>query len=87
MPYHLPDFEPPLVGELRELWRAYPQEDVRRLILEIQRYRRVLSEVERLRGVIDRCWKDSAGGQLVALERLRFLLTDESIRVGVLPGR
>ena len=37
-----------------------------------------------LRQSIDRAWKAKAGGQLVALERLRCLLQDERERDGII---
>jgi hypothetical protein len=69
---------------MRELWRKYPDPDVRRLLLEINHLRAVLHEVESLRVAIDRAWKADVGGQLVGLERLRCRLQEERVRLGIL---
>lgn len=61
------DFAPPTIEEMRLLWRAYPDPDVRRLLREVAHLRRVVSEVESLRQSIDTVWKEDVGGQLVAL--------------------
>lgn len=45
--YRLPDFEPVTDDELRRIWGENPTpEERRRLVLEIERYRRLLVEVE-----------------------------------------
>jgi hypothetical protein len=80
----LPDFQPLWRRELRELWRKYPQDDVRRLILEIMRSREVLADIDSMRASIDRAWKADVGGQLTGLERLRVLLQQERVRVGII---
>jgi hypothetical protein len=76
------DFVPPQTGEMRRLWRKHADPDIRRLLLEIDHLRRVLKEVEALRATVDRMWKEDVGGQLVALEKLRYLLVAERIRTG-----
>jgi hypothetical protein len=80
------DFRPPITVEMRELWRAYPDPDVRRLLLEIVHLRRLLGEIETLRQAIDRAWKAEAGGQLVGLEALRCRLQEERVRIGIIQG-
>jgi hypothetical protein len=76
------DFAPPTLEEMRLLWRAYPDPDVRRLLREIVHLRRVLAEVESLRQSIDTVWKEEVGGQLVALYQLRIRLQGERERIG-----
>lgn len=44
--YRLPDFEPVTDAELRRIWAENPTPEARRLVLEIERYRRFLAEVE-----------------------------------------
>jgi len=78
----LPDFRPPQIPEMRDLWRRYADPDVRRLLLEIQHLRGVLNEVESLRVSVDRVWKEEVGGQLVALYHLRCLLQRKRERTG-----
>jgi len=82
--FGLPPFPAFHIDELREMWRATGDEQVHRLLLEVERYRRVLSEVETLRLAVDRAWHDEAKGQLVALYRLRVLLQKERERIGIL---
>jgi hypothetical protein len=67
---------------MRELWQRYSDPDVRRLLLEIQHLRGVLSDVERLRATVERAWKDAESGQLAALYQLRLLLQRERERTG-----
>jgi hypothetical protein len=81
-----PNFRPPIVEEMRELWRKHRDPDVRRLLLEIHHLRGVLGEVENLRESIDRVWKAEVGGQLVALYQLRCRLQEERVRIGILSG-
>lgn len=77
-------FNPPQTAEMRALWRKHADPDIRRLLLEIHHLRNVLKEVEDLRVTIDRVWKEDVGGQLVALEKLRYLLLAERVRTGLL---
>ncbi|UHH01021.1 hypothetical protein [Pseudomonas sp. 7-41] len=44
----LPPFEPVTLDELRRIWSAHEDPDIRRLALEVVRYRRVLAEVDKL---------------------------------------
>jgi len=78
----LPDFTPPPTEELRELYRKHDDPDIRRLILEIVHLRQVLLNVEDFRKVIDSGWKETMGGELAGLYRLRIFLQAERIRAG-----
>jgi hypothetical protein len=73
----LPDFIPPLAPEMRRMWRAYPDENVHRLLLEIERQRRIFREIEQYREVVARVWSQENQGTMVALEKLRLLMTAE----------
>ena len=44
MPLRVDDFEPVSDGDLRELWRICHDPALRRLILEVVRYRRVIDK-------------------------------------------
>jgi hypothetical protein len=75
----LPPFDPPSKGELRALWRQYEgHPDVRRLILEVERLRRQMSELERLRLAALAAWAAEVGdSHQVALYKMRLLLQAE----------
>jgi hypothetical protein len=77
----LPDFSPIPKNELRELYRKYQDnEDVVRIILELQRARNQFAAIEDLRESIQKVWHEEVGGDLVALYHLRRLLQDEKWR-------
>ena len=80
----LPSFQTVTQDELRRMWKAHEQSQIRRLVLEIERYRRLIDDIELYRQSIDRAWKDEAGGSLVALHRLRLMLKAERERLGIL---
>jgi hypothetical protein len=79
----LPDFETPTTAELRRLWRKHDDPALRRLMLEIERMRRVFVEIEAYRVVVERCWKQETSAQLVALEKLRMIMEMERSRLGI----
>jgi hypothetical protein len=80
----LPPFRTVTDVELRETYAGYSDEVIRRLCLEVVRYRRLVDDIEGYRTSIDRVWHDEVGGNLVALYQLRLLLKAERERVGVL---
>ncbi|SDJ49125.1 hypothetical protein SAMN04487926_15514 [Paraburkholderia steynii] len=80
----LPAFQTVSQDELRRIWKDYEQTQIRRLVLEVERYRRLIDDIELYRQSIDRAWKDEAGGSLVALYRLRLILKAERERLGIL---
>jgi hypothetical protein len=80
----LPAFQTVSQNELRRIWKDYEQTQIRRLVLEVERYRRLINDIELYRQSIDRAWKDEAGGSLVALYRLRLILKGERERLGIL---
>jgi hypothetical protein len=79
--YRLPAFRPVTTDELRRIWAENPCPEVRRMALEIQRYRRLLAEVDELHKTIQRAWNDMNGGHLVAMHICKKLLYDEGNRV------
>src|ERR1700759_748068 len=80
----LPSFQTVTQDELRRIWKAHEQSQIRRLVLEVERYRRLIDDIKLYRQSIDRAWKDEAGGSLVALYRLRLMLKAERACVGIL---
>ncbi|WP_434116282.1 hypothetical protein [Paraburkholderia caffeinilytica] len=79
-----PECKPPTIYELRDLWHRYRGNGVvQRLILEIQHLRGFVCEIQALYEVIQRCWYEETGEQLVALGCLRTELQAELFRAGV----
>ena len=76
----LPEFRPVTRAEMRRMWAEPRAEDVRRLTLEVERYRRVMREIDQLYRTIHESWRNEVGGELVALHRLKVLMTDERDR-------
>ncbi|MBN3729478.1 hypothetical protein [Burkholderia sp. Tr-20390] len=74
----LPEFDSPVHAELVALYRRERDPDVRRVILEVVRARRVMGEIENLYRTIRAEYKD----KLVAMNVLRCLLQKERWRVG-----
>ncbi|MBO1859276.1 hypothetical protein J4G52_37610 [Burkholderia cenocepacia] len=74
----LPEFDSPMHSELVELYRRERDPDVRRVILEVVRARRVMGEIENLFRAIRDEYKD----KLVAMNVLRCLIQKERWRVG-----
>lgn len=81
MPRPLPPFATVTESELRALWRQHRDPAVRRLILEIVRYRKVMAEIDHLYKVTRRAWSDHVGGDLVALHLLLQIMTEERQRL------
>ncbi|WP_313117920.1 hypothetical protein [Ectopseudomonas guguanensis] len=76
--YRLPEFRPVTQGELRKIWAEHP--DMRRLVLEIERNRRVLAEIDRLYQSTQQAWRENGGGHLVALHMFKVLMSEERTR-------
>lgn len=77
----LPPFETVTQRELRALWRQHADADVRRLILEVVRYREVIREIDGLYKSTHQAWRDQVGGNLVALHLLLQVMTVERQRL------
>lgn len=88
--FALPPFETPKLAELRQMWRAYRDPDVRRLILEIQCARYSILE---LAAMVAECHWDltkeraSLEEARKTLGRLRHRLRKELDRIGQINGR
>jgi hypothetical protein len=77
----LPPFEPVTLDELRLFWNSYPAHDVRRLILEVQRYRQIIKDIDRCYESTHAAWLNEVGGHLVALHRMQALIFNERFRL------
>jgi hypothetical protein len=75
----LPAFDPPSKAELRALWLQYAgHSNVRRVILEVERLRRQMGELEQLRLAALAAWNAEVGdSHQVALYKMRLLLQHE----------
>ena len=81
MPSPLPPFQPVTEVELRELWAAHSDSDIRRVVLEVVRYRRVIKEIDDLYKNTHKAWQDQVGGNLVALHMLQGVMLKEHMRI------
>jgi hypothetical protein len=83
----LPDFTPLSLKELRSLWKKYRgNEDVERLVLEVQFSRGVISEIDDYFKSIHHAWRAENLGELIAIEKVRLLLIHQHVRQNVLAG-
>lgn len=65
-------------AQLRQLWKASaPRSTERELLLEIARLHRVLVDARSLTDVFEKAWRETVGGQLVAIHEMRSLLDEE----------
>ncbi len=80
--YNLPVFRPLSRKELRQLYTENPSGPVRHLVLEVERYRRVISVIDSYYQSTHKAWRDTVGGDLTALHMLKQLLHDERERRG-----
>lgn len=77
----LPPFRPVTVTELRRIWTEHPTNDIRRLTLEVEHYRRLFTEVDQLCKTVHQAWLEEMGSNLVALHLLKQVLYSERERV------
>lgn len=77
----LPPFATVTQSELRALWKRHENSDVRRLILEVARYRSVMKEVDAQYKIIHQAWREEQGGNLMALHLLMQIMTTERQRL------
>lgn len=75
----LPPFRPVTKAELRYFWSNHP--DSRRLVLEIERYRRVIAVIDGLYKTTHQAWRLHLGGNLTALHLLQQVMTEERERL------
>lgn len=76
-----PPFDPVTRTELRALWKLHDDPDIRRLVLEVARYREVMKEIDDLYTSTHQAWRDQVGGNLVALHMLLQIMTIERQRL------
>lgn len=81
MARELPPFNAVTQTELRALWKLHDEPDIRRLILEVARYRQVMNDIDDLYKRTHQAWRDQVGGNLVALHMLLQLMTIERQRL------
>lgn len=86
MARELPPFEPVSLAELRQIWQTHHDPDIRRLVLEVERYRRILARVDQLYTTTHQAWRDQTGGELTALHLLKQIMFTERFRVWA-PGK
>ena len=73
----LPAFAPLSLEELRRFWRKYRgNQDIERLVLEVQFSRNVIDDIDVYFLSIHRAWREQNVGELVAIEKVRVLLID-----------
>jgi hypothetical protein len=83
MPLRVDDFEPVSDGDLRELWRICHDPALRRLILEVVRYRRVIDKAHAEALQIHYGLEADNRGKIVgAAKSLLARMQDEHIRLG-----
>jgi hypothetical protein len=81
----LPEFAPLSLKELRSFWKKYRgNEDIERLVLEVQFSRSVINEIDAYFKIIHRAWRQENLGELIAIEKLRLLLVEQHLRQTVL---
>jgi hypothetical protein len=84
----LPPFKPPTIDELRDWYRRYrTNEDVWRLILEVQHARMTLVEMTALLGKVERAARRADFGRLTSgaapLHSVSSLAWEEMVRAGL----
>jgi hypothetical protein len=81
----LPEFAPLSLKELRSFWKKYRgNEDIERLVLEVQFSRSVINEIDSYFKSIHQAWRQENLGELIAIEKLRLLLVKQHLRQTVL---
>ncbi len=78
---NLPVFRPVTQEELRRIWTEYSDPDIRRMALEIARYRGVLKESDQLFQTIHDTWRKEVGGGFAAIHMLKQIMDVERQRV------
>lgn len=66
-------------AELRHIWSNRPE--CRRLVLKVERYRRVIGTIDDFYNITHQSWRDHLGGTLTALHLLQQIMTEESGRL------
>ena len=81
MARNLPPFRPVTLDELRVIWSQHATPDVQRLALEVMRYRDVIAQIDQLYKITHQAWRETQGGNLVALHLLQKILDRERERL------
>lgn len=76
---NLPSFRPVTKDELRYFWSNHPES--RRLVLEVERYHRVIAEIDGLYKTSHQAWRDHVGGNLTVLHLLQQVMAEERQRL------
>lgn len=79
--YRLPQFEPVTQTELKRIWAENPCPEARRLVLEIERYRRILVEVEDFYEAAHKRERESGAGHSTLMHTFKNLIYYERNRV------
>lgn len=79
--YNLPAFEPVTQEELRRIWVENPDPDVRRLALEVARYRKLFEDSALCFEVFQRSWRELNAGHSSALIHMKRLVDHERLRL------
>lgn len=77
----LPYFPPVSEDELRALYALHRDPDIRRLVLEVVRYRDVIKSVDEHYVSINKAWLDAIGGSSFGLQLLQTLVNRERERL------
>jgi hypothetical protein len=81
----LPEFAPLSLKGLRSFWKKYRgNEDIERLVLEVQFSRSVIDEIDGYFKSIHQAWRQENLGKLIPIEKMRVLLVKQHLRQTVL---
>lgn len=81
MNFKLPSFEPVTIEELRRIYATNEDPDIRRLTLEVERYRRLFKEVDAHYKHVHQAYLNDTGKHLFAAHLLKNLLNTERFRL------
>jgi hypothetical protein len=81
------DFYPVSDSELRDLWRRYRDDDVRRLILEVVRARKIMRKAhDDALAAQNAFWEHQDGNLKSAVQRMIDAMLAEKVRLGAMGG-
>lgn len=84
MSSELPPFKPVTQAELRSIWALHSE--CRRLVLEVERYRRIIAKVYQLYKTTHKAWREEVGGDLTALHLMLQVMAEERHRLPDVTG-
>src|SRR5260370_30984508 len=80
----LPEFAPLSLKELRSFWKKYRgNEDIERLVLEVQFSRGVINEIDAYFKSIHQAWREEKLCKPVSVEKIRLLPFPQHLRPSV----